>query len=327
MIEDEKNIPTLSVIVPTFNRKSVLAKTLSQLCRQTISKELYEVIVIDDSSIDGTCDYLRDLKLPINFSFICNEMNLGRAKTRNKGIRAAKGRYVVMIDDDIWVTETFVEEHFKVHRKSSKEVAVAGAILVARNIENTAVNERCNDHHVWCYEEMKRHTTSLPYGFCKTANLSLPRGLFNNVGLFNESFIHYGGEDTEFGYRLMQRGVKLIFAENAIGYHFHSESVNSLISKEIERAKSNNVYQRLHPGIIEARESFFSPYYNKGFKMRAILYNPLKALLFTTIARKLNYNLTIFFNDKKTFRKLLVKYLIPLLQVQYLRMSLRRKEA
>jgi glycosyltransferase involved in cell wall biosynthesis len=314
----------VSVIIPTFNRRTILEKTISDLCNQTFPKDLFELIIVDDFSTDDTREFLAALRLPIDFRYFLNDVNLGRAKTRNRGIEEAKGEYVLLIDDDIWASESLIEEHYKSHLRENQEVVVVGSILVAAGIPKTAVNERYNDHHLWCYREMNKYGSLLPYNFCKTANLSLPRKLFKKVGLFDEAFLYYGGEDTEFGYRLLKNDIKLIFNREAVGYHYHNETVESLITKEIERGKSCLTYKKLHPDYVTSTKTFFTPLYHKEFNRRAISYNLIKFFLFMPITRYINGFLIRSLDKTVVLRSLFVKYLIPILQLQYYRYGIKK---
>jgi len=320
----DKETVEVSIIVPTYNRKEVLQRTVAHLGRQTVLTSNYEVIVVDDSSVDGTGEFLKNVRTRYRFSYILNEKNLGRARTRNRGIEQAKGRYIIMIDDDIWVAESFIAEHLEVHKRYSEGVVAVGAILIAPGIANTAINGRCSAHHLWCYEEMEKHSDSLPYNFCKTANLSMSRELLNKVGLFNESFVHYGGEDTEFGYRLFRRNINLTFAKEAIGYHYHNETMDSLISKELERGKSYHIYERLDQEHKPDTETFFSPFYHAKLDIRSICYNCVKMILFTPLSRIINRLFVKAFNESPTLKSLLTKYLIPILQMQYYRYGIKK---
>lgn len=314
----------VSVIIPTFNRQPILRKTIEHICNQSFPNDKYEVIIIDDCSSDGTVKYLENLRLPVKFIVLQNYNNLGRAKTRNRGIRIARGKYILMIDDDIWATENLIENHLKIHQEHDKDIAVVGAVLASPEVLKTAINERCNDHHLWCFNEMKKYKNSLPYVFSKTANLSLSKSILLDIGLFNESFIYYGGEDTELGYRLKKNNIELIFAEKAIGYHYHNETVESLIAKELELGKSFVISRKLHPELRLDTNTFFSPFYHRKINLRSMIYNLTKLLLFNPVARTANRLFIKFFNEKRMLRTLLVKYLISILKMQYYRYSMRR---
>jgi glycosyltransferase involved in cell wall biosynthesis len=314
----------LSVVIPTFNRLPILRETVRRIVRHTFPREKLELIIIDDCSSDGTAEFLAGLTLPISFRYSVNKENLGRATSRNFGIKQARGEYVLMIDDDIWASPSLMEEHLKQHRRNNEAVAVVGAIVVAAGIPNTAVNERLSAHHLWCYEEMIKHTQNLPYHFCKTANLSISKALAEKVGLFNELFSSYGGEDTEFGYRLFTKNINLIFAREAVGYHYHNETVESLIIKEMERGKTYFTYQQLHPEHELDTRTFFSPFYQKGSDIRTMLCNFAKMILFTSLSRLMNRLFIRSFNQRGILRSFLVKYLVPILQMQYYRLGIKR---
>ncbi len=94
----------ISIIIPTYNRRALLEKTLAGVFAQTY--EDYEVIVVDDGSTDDTLEYLRS-RLVIRISL----PHLGKpAVARNSGIAYAKGEFVAFLDsDDVWET-TALEE-------------------------------------------------------------------------------------------------------------------------------------------------------------------------------------------------------------------------
>jgi glycosyltransferase involved in cell wall biosynthesis len=317
--------PEVSVIIPTFNRKNVLAETLNRISSQSFPPDKYEVIVIDDGSGDGTREFLRELKLPVAFKYLLNERNLGRAKTRNRGIEAARGKYILMLDDDIWADKDLVKNHYRRHQRQSEAVAVVGAILVSEDVPKSVVNMYLSRHHLWCFEQMCRFADSLPYGFCKTASLSLPRKLIEQAGRFNEQFIKYGGEDSEFGYRLSQRGIRMVFAREVVGYHYHEESVQSLMNRFICLGESYSQFVKVHPEISASEfKGFFTSNYHQGISPRSIAYNIIKLLMFNPPARLLNKSVLNLVNGRAN--PVYVKYLIPVFKMQWYRYGMTKKE-
>jgi glycosyltransferase involved in cell wall biosynthesis len=94
--------PNISVIIPTFNRISLLKKTISTVLNQTYKD--FEIIIIDNYSTDGTLEYLKKLKdKKINFYQIKNNGII--AKSRNFGIVKSLGEYIAFLDDDDWWDE------------------------------------------------------------------------------------------------------------------------------------------------------------------------------------------------------------------------------
>lgn len=97
--------PIVSVITPTFNSLQTLKRVYKTLSEQTVSD--WEWIVINDKSNDGTLKYLDSLKLSDNrIKIEHNLVNLGVAKSRNKGLALANGKYTCFLDaDDYWLAK------------------------------------------------------------------------------------------------------------------------------------------------------------------------------------------------------------------------------
>ena len=100
-----KKVPLVSVIMPAYNAAPFIEEAISSVVNQTITD--WELIVIDDGSNDATREIIaksgeRDDRIRV----VMNEENMGVARTRNRGIDLAKGKYIAFLDsDDIWVRE------------------------------------------------------------------------------------------------------------------------------------------------------------------------------------------------------------------------------
>lgn len=100
----EKNIsverPQVSIVITTYNYKQYIDKAINSAYNQKVPKE---IIVIDDCSTDGTEEYLKLRYDTSVIRYIKNPVNLGVAKSRNKGVMLAKGKYIAFLDaDDRW---------------------------------------------------------------------------------------------------------------------------------------------------------------------------------------------------------------------------------
>lgn len=97
MMTKNLSTPTVSIIVPTYNRPQRLPVTLDSIAKQTFRD--FEVIVVNDAG-NSVADVIRDFSN--KFSLICieHETNKGPAAARNTGIRAARGKYIAYLDDD-----------------------------------------------------------------------------------------------------------------------------------------------------------------------------------------------------------------------------------
>lgn len=93
----------LSLIMPCYNEKKMLTESMVQICDVlNLTKFKYEIIFVDDGSIDGTVEAVKRLtEKNENIRLICHEKNMGRGRTVADGIREAKGRIVGFIDIDL----------------------------------------------------------------------------------------------------------------------------------------------------------------------------------------------------------------------------------
>ncbi|MFW5883131.1 MAG: glycosyltransferase family 2 protein, partial [Verrucomicrobiota bacterium] len=93
--------PKVSVIIPTYNRKALLARAIESVQAQTFTD--FELLVIDDGSTDGTAELMAALDEP-RLRYLQQPQNAGVAAARNRGLREARGRYIAFLDsDDTWL--------------------------------------------------------------------------------------------------------------------------------------------------------------------------------------------------------------------------------
>lgn len=96
----EKN-PTVSVIIPTYNRAHLVGRAIQSGLNQTYQD--FEIIVVDDGSTDNTEEVVKSFNDP-RIRYIMHEKNRGGSAARNTGVRAARGKYIAFLDsDDEWL--------------------------------------------------------------------------------------------------------------------------------------------------------------------------------------------------------------------------------
>lgn len=87
--------PLVSVIIPTYNRRELLAEALASVDSQTFRD--FEAIVVDDGSTDGTVEYLAEHHPAVK---VLSGARSRRGRARNRGIEEARGKYIAFLDDD-----------------------------------------------------------------------------------------------------------------------------------------------------------------------------------------------------------------------------------
>jgi len=118
----EKN-PTVSVIIPTYNRAHLIGRAIQSVLNQTYQD--FEVIVVDDGSTDNTEEVIKEFqRKDERIKYIKHEKNKGGSAARNTGIKAARGKYIAFQDsDDEWLPEK-LEKQMQVFENAPAEVGV-----------------------------------------------------------------------------------------------------------------------------------------------------------------------------------------------------------
>ncbi|MEA3458819.1 MAG: glycosyltransferase family 2 protein [Candidatus Thermoplasmatota archaeon] len=99
----EKQVPKVSVIIPTYNRVHLLSRAIESVLGQT--HQNFEIIVVDDGSTDGTKQLIAHLQKKHNSIKYFYQANLGACSARNKGLELASGEFVQFLDSDDYMTQ------------------------------------------------------------------------------------------------------------------------------------------------------------------------------------------------------------------------------
>ncbi len=236
----------ISVVIPTYNRISILRKCLDSLENQILNDEIYnfEIVVVDDGSTDGTVDWLKNHIDHYPHLRLFEQSHGGPASGRNLGVEKSKGELVVFIDSDLVVDKFFLKNHLNSLLKAWKKLGnrkcfTYGSVINTANFSNPSSEPFKLQDHSWAY--------------FATGNVAIDKKVLEKSGLFDTTFRLYGWEDLELGERLRNMGVKLIKCPKAIGYHWHPalalEQIPHLIRIEKERAKMGLVFYCKHPTL------------------------------------------------------------------------------
>lgn len=250
--DDEISTPLISVVIATYNRCTVLETTLKKLALQSISPDKFEVLVVDDGSTDKTSDTVKSLMniLPYRLRYKYHE-NCGPGYTQNCGIREANSTLLLLMADDIWATPQLLEQHAKSHTVHPCEnYAVLGKVLQSPELPQTTMHQHWDPFHFYLLED-KSELDSLYFFAC---NISIKKEFLLRNGMYRErkGAAH---EDIELGYRLGQKGLKIIYNLNALAYHYHQETLMVACQRAYERGYNFDLLKDNIPAI------FLMPYY------------------------------------------------------------------
>ncbi|MFH1454439.1 MAG: glycosyltransferase family 2 protein [Armatimonadota bacterium] len=226
----------ISIQICSYNRKNVLEKCLRALCNLNYDRDKFELVLVDDGSVDGTGELVKNLNMPIKHKYIYQE-NQGLATARNKGIRAAEGKYILFIDDDIIADKELLNEHIKFHEKYMRSV-VKGWVNHVDDLDNIT-----KPKFTWA---------DFSTAFFWTSNVSVERKFLLQSGLFDEEFREYGWEDLELGLRLRKLGLSSRFNKDAVVYHYkgmwNKERLERSIKVSQAKGRTAVLFCKKHPG-------------------------------------------------------------------------------
>jgi Predicted glycosyltransferases len=123
----------VSIVIVTWNSRQYIEKCLECLRQQSYTD--YEIIVVDNASLDNTVEYLNQNHSLL--TIIKNQKNLGFAKAGNQGIRASEGEFILMLNPDVFPEPNFLEELVKTLSLHSRYGAVGGKLLLFNHGENS----------------------------------------------------------------------------------------------------------------------------------------------------------------------------------------------
>jgi glycosyltransferase involved in cell wall biosynthesis len=193
--------PLFSVILPTFNRKRFVMRTIRSVCSQT--ERDFELIVVDDGSSE---DYLTEVLAlgDPRINVIRSSMNLGAARARNVGIGAARGGYVSFIDDDDEWRESFLARTLERLKDTGPQVGMSwcGVESVTAESSNPRIVASSREFSAVGDDALALQAAfvSIGVGF----GLTVKRECLTQTGLFNPDLQTI--EDTDWLVRALLAG-------------------------------------------------------------------------------------------------------------------------
>lgn len=212
--------PLISVVVCTYNRAELLSGCLRSLEHQTVGKELYEVIIVDNNSTDATQTIARRFGQENSNFRVVVESRQGVARARNRGWREARSGFVAYIDDDARAKPEWCARIMEFIRKRPDVAGFGGPYLSCY----------FTDKPKWYKDEYG--SWSLPGGerpmrqgeFVRGTNMVFRRDVLPEVGGFDETLGHVGeniayGEEPNLHARLIKNGEVIYYCPDIVVEH------------------------------------------------------------------------------------------------------------
>jgi GT2 family glycosyltransferase len=243
--------PLVSIIVLTWNGKQHL-KTCLDSCLAQSYKNL-EIIVVDNASTDGTCDYIRKNYPRINI--ITNGKNLGFAEGNNVGIRAAKGEWIFVLNNDTKLKKNCVEELYKaVKGKPSVGMASPKMHLWEKDIDTLGLQLSRKGYSYDIKKPGKNPVAPCGgaafYSMEMLNKIKLKRDDGQYDYFDSDYFIYY--EDLDLGLRGQLTGWKCMHAPYAELNHLHGATMGKFSSRQVFYGDRNRSWTLIknYPALV-----------------------------------------------------------------------------
>jgi GT2 family glycosyltransferase/glycosyltransferase involved in cell wall biosynthesis/Flp pilus assembly protein TadD len=216
----------VSVVILTYNALDYTKRCVDSLLEHT--NYPHEIIFVDNGSTDGTKDYLRGVVASNpNYQLIDNKTNRGFAAGNNQGVRAARGTYVLLLNNDVLVGDGWLESMVSALERDER-IGMVGPIT-----NYISGRQRLTDIPYQRDDEFYGFATTV-----RTANrgkvtprrriagfaILTRKALFDELGGLDESFGSGNYEDDDFCLRAREKGYAIMVDESTYIHHFGSRS-------------------------------------------------------------------------------------------------------
>jgi len=269
----------ISVIIPTYNRKYYLKNLITFLSKDN---NIFEIIVIDDQSTDGTKDMI-SIEFP-EIMYLKGE-GLGQKYAKQKGLRAAVGNIITFLDDDALPENGWLEPVIEAFKEG--EQVVQCKLIFKNKGECNIKKERANigtirwnmrQKGLWNWGIKPRYIN-----LCHEFGIFIKRNVLEKVPFFDPYLAGDGyGESISFSLRLKQAGYCILFIPESIIYHLGANEGGSIDRYKKARNKvCTSFFEILVGNLI---------YLNKRFRIKtlpfSIIYYILAGCYFSILNRK-----------------------------------------
>ena len=219
-------LPKVSVIIPAYNRANTIGAAISSVLRQT--EPNFELLVVDDASTDHTKDIVREFR-DTRVELIEHAQNGGSSVARNTGIKAARGRYVALLDsDDLWFPR-MLESQLERLKAAPKEV---GGIVS----DHVYTDEARHPRFVRRNSSSSRSPDELiliGHGVGMGSSLVAPKEVFGHVGDYDPRYPR--AQDWEWLLRFRQQNQMLINPEILFAYQQSTYSKPAVVRQCVQQ--------------------------------------------------------------------------------------------
>ncbi|MDO8551665.1 MAG: glycosyltransferase [bacterium] len=217
--------PLVSIIFPTFNGWQDTLNCVKSIMELDYPRESLELIIVDNASTDETVNAIQNYQLPItNYQLLKNNINLGFAKAVNRGIKHAKGEYLLITNNDIIFDKDYLKNLVEYAQAHPLAGIIGGKVYLGKLKNKFAFSGARFNFYTGTLKLNKDHNKIAETDWVPGCNLFTSRKTLETIGLFDERFFFYF-EDLDLCLRAKKQGFKVIYYPKAVMYHKQGASI------------------------------------------------------------------------------------------------------
>lgn len=225
----------VSIIIVNYNTKELIIECLKSIYLKT-ELVAYEIIVVDNASVDGSVEVLSELFPDI--IFVRNEKNIGFGRANNEGVKVSKGEYLFFLNPDTILLNNAIGILVDFLRKNPL-IAICGGNLYDVNMNlshsyslffpslfwefNLLLGGKLAKMKYGCLADKNETNASIDVAYITGADMLIRKDLFVGFGGFSSDFFMYY-EETELTYRIKQQGFHIVNIPQAKIMHLEGAS-------------------------------------------------------------------------------------------------------
>lgn len=227
MTRASENSPLISAIIVNYSGRRLLTSCLNSLERQTLPRESYEIILVDNASTDGSAGYVRENHPGVRIEAL--PRNLGFAGANNHGFRQACGRFFALLNYDAEAEPEWLARMLAVIRRSPTIGGVAAKICFRQDpsrINSTGLllfRDGCGGDRGFRDIDFGQFEIPTEVFGAYGAGALLRREMVEELGGFDERLLMYY-EDLDLAWRARLRGWKFVYEPRTVVLHDHCGS-------------------------------------------------------------------------------------------------------
>lgn len=244
-----------SIVIPIYNEVEYTVSCLESL-RQLQTTYRFEVIVMDDCSTDPDVKMLAEIP---GLRYVRNDENLGFLRNCNRSADVARGRYLVLLNNDTRVEADWLDKLLATFDQYDNVGLVGSKLVYPDGRLQEAGGVIFRDGSGWNYgrgedPDHPNYNYVRDVDYCSAASVAIERTYFEQLGRFDEQFAPAYYEDTDLCFKVRHDGRRVLYQPASVAVHFEGVSSGTDLQTGVKQHQVTNAkkFQAKWQNILEA---------------------------------------------------------------------------